>query len=288
MGMISSLLVFQLGQARVRFAMSRDGLLPKLFSRVHAHNEFPISPHGSQVSWWEFLPGCGHRNADGSFEYWDPVRVRLGCSRCADSAIQAARVPSRISCAGRLDRADPTILTCVLSMAGLPIVSWIRFFLWLTIGLCLYYFYGRRHSQLATPKPGEPSQEGKSSNAVAVSLALMLMLVISCLSPPSSFAWGENAQRLITNKAVETLPNEIRPFFERTANFCCYTRQIQRKPRKEIRRSRISISSSSTTTGNFLFPIFRVRTRQPYRNLAGDRFTTMECFRGKWEPTAKS
>src|SRR5258708_10357892 len=35
MGMISSLLVFQLGQARVWFAMSRDGLLPRIFSRVH-------------------------------------------------------------------------------------------------------------------------------------------------------------------------------------------------------------------------------------------------------------
>src|SRR5262249_40573301 len=35
MGMISSLLVFQLGQARVWFAMSRDGLLPRLFGRVH-------------------------------------------------------------------------------------------------------------------------------------------------------------------------------------------------------------------------------------------------------------
>src|SRR5260370_8126143 len=35
MGMISSLLVFQLGQARVWFSMSRDGLLPKLFGKVH-------------------------------------------------------------------------------------------------------------------------------------------------------------------------------------------------------------------------------------------------------------
>jgi APA family basic amino acid/polyamine antiporter len=46
-------------------------------------------------------------------------------------------------------------------MAGLPIISWIRFFLWLTIGLCLYYFYGRRHSQLATQKPGEPLTGGE-------------------------------------------------------------------------------------------------------------------------------
>jgi APA family basic amino acid/polyamine antiporter len=46
-------------------------------------------------------------------------------------------------------------------MAGLPIVSWIRFFVWLTIGLCLYYFYGRSHSQLATPKPAELIASGE-------------------------------------------------------------------------------------------------------------------------------
>src|SRR5207248_6257968 len=41
MGMISSLLVFQLGQARVWFSMSRDGLLPKLFSYVHPRFRTP-------------------------------------------------------------------------------------------------------------------------------------------------------------------------------------------------------------------------------------------------------
>src|SRR6202041_574324 len=41
MGMISSLLVFQLGQARVWFAMSRDGLFPKIFGRVHPKYQTP-------------------------------------------------------------------------------------------------------------------------------------------------------------------------------------------------------------------------------------------------------
>ena len=41
LGMISSLLVFQLGQARVWFAMSRDGLLPRIFSRVHKDYRTP-------------------------------------------------------------------------------------------------------------------------------------------------------------------------------------------------------------------------------------------------------
>ena len=45
-----------------------------------------------------------------------------------------------------------------------------------------------------------------------VALALLLLILVLCL--PSCFAWGENAQRLITNKAVDTLPDDIRPFFE--------------------------------------------------------------------------
>src|SRR5258706_9032261 len=43
MGMISSLLVFQLGQARVWFAMSRDGLMPKLFGKVHPRFRTPAT-----------------------------------------------------------------------------------------------------------------------------------------------------------------------------------------------------------------------------------------------------
>jgi APA family basic amino acid/polyamine antiporter len=42
-----------------------------------------------------------------------------------------------------------TILTCLLLMAGLPIMNWIRFFVWLGIGLVLYFLYGRKHSEFA-------------------------------------------------------------------------------------------------------------------------------------------
>jgi APA family basic amino acid/polyamine antiporter len=133
MGMISSLLVFQLGQARVWFAMSRDGLLPLLdigtltdLSNIGTLFAFGLVAAGVLI-----------------LRYKQPERHR------------AFRAP------GGLTAPIATILTCILLMAGLPIISWIRFFLWLTIGLCLYYFYGRRHSQLATPKPGEPLTRGE-------------------------------------------------------------------------------------------------------------------------------
>ncbi len=49
--------------------------------------------------------------------------------------------------------------------------------------------------------------------------ALALPLLILVLSLPSSFGWGENAERLITNKAVDTLPEDMRPFFEVNRQF---------------------------------------------------------------------
>jgi hypothetical protein len=46
-----------------------------------------------------------------------------------------------------------------------------------------------------------------------------LVLAILFFALPSSFGWGENAERLITNKAVDTLPEEIQPFFEANRRF---------------------------------------------------------------------
>ncbi|HET8637750.1 MAG TPA: amino acid permease C-terminal domain-containing protein, partial [Acidobacteriaceae bacterium] len=46
-----------------------------------------------------------------------------------------------------------SIFFCGLLMAGLPIMTWVRFFLWLIIGLVVYYFYSRKRSEFA-PKNG--------------------------------------------------------------------------------------------------------------------------------------
>jgi hypothetical protein len=49
--------------------------------------------------------------------------------------------------------------------------------------------------------------------------ALVLISLILLLALPSSFGWGENAERLITSKAVDTLPDEMQPFFEANRQF---------------------------------------------------------------------
>ena len=149
MGMISSILVFQLGQARVWFAMSRDGLLPRVFSRVHPKYCTP------DFSTWiaGFVVGIPAGLLDiGTLGDLANIGTLFAFALVAAGVlILRYREPDR----KRAFRAPGgpiapiiTILTCMLLMAGLPIMNWIRFFVWLTIGLVFYYFYGRKKSTL--------------------------------------------------------------------------------------------------------------------------------------------
>ena len=49
--------------------------------------------------------------------------------------------------------------------------------------------------------------------------ALLFLTIVDLCFPVGGFAWGTNAQRLIVNHAVDTLPYELRPFFEANRNF---------------------------------------------------------------------
>jgi APA family basic amino acid/polyamine antiporter len=151
LGMISSLLVFQLGQARVWFAMSRDGLLPRVFSRVHPRFRTP------DISTWVagFVVGIPAGLLDiGTLADLSNIGTLFAFALVAGGVlILRFREPNRpraFRAPGGLLAPIITILTCLLLMAGLPIMNWLRFFAWLLIGLLVYYFYSRKHSQLAT------------------------------------------------------------------------------------------------------------------------------------------
>jgi basic amino acid/polyamine antiporter, APA family len=150
MGMISSLLVFQLGQARVWFAMSRDGLLPGIFSRVHPRFRTP------DFSTWVagVVVGVPAGLLDiGTLADLSNIGTLFAFALVAGGVlILRYREPERhraFRAPGGLLAPIMTILTCLLLMAGLPITNWIRFFVWLLIGLVFYHFYGRKHSELA-------------------------------------------------------------------------------------------------------------------------------------------
>ena len=150
MGMISSLLVFQLGQARVWFAMSRDGLLPRAFGKVHPRFR---TPH---VATWVagFLVGIPAGVFDiGVLADLSNIGTLFAFTLVAIGVlILRYREPNRrrsFRAPGGPFAPILTVVTCVLLMAGLPIANWLRFFVWLAFGLVIYLVYSRRHSEFA-------------------------------------------------------------------------------------------------------------------------------------------
>ena len=150
LGMISSILVFQLGQARVWFSMSRDGLLPSVFSRIHAQFRTPA------VSTWVagFVVGIPAglldigtvSNLSNIGTLFAFVLVSIGV------LILRYREPNRYrGFRAPLGPVFPmlSIVFCVVLMLGLEIITWIRFFAWLLIGLVIYFLYSRHRSEFA-------------------------------------------------------------------------------------------------------------------------------------------
>ena len=153
LGMISSILVFQLGQARVWFAMSRDKLLPDIFSRVHKTYRTPAFATwvaGILVAIPAGLFDVGTlaelSNIGTLFAF---VLVSIGVlvlRKHQPDRRRGFRVP--------FGPVIPSlsVLFCILLMTGLPIRTWERFFIWLIIGLFVYFFYSRHRSEFATPR----------------------------------------------------------------------------------------------------------------------------------------
>ncbi len=149
MGMVSSLLVYQLGQARVWFAMSRDGLLPKSFSNVHPRFR---TPH---VSTW--VAGIAVAVPSGIFDIGTFADLSNIGTLFAFVLVSLAVLILRRT---QPDRPRGfhvpwvpvlpilSVLTCVLLMASLTVENWIRFFVWLAIGLLIYFIYSRKRSVL--------------------------------------------------------------------------------------------------------------------------------------------
>jgi APA family basic amino acid/polyamine antiporter len=148
-GMISSMLVFQYGQARVWFAMSRDRLLPAMFSRVHPQHRTPhISTWiagfvvGVPAGIWDIGTFADLSNIGTLFAF---ILVSAGVivlRRRQPDRPRGFRVP--------LVPLLPlfSILACVVLMISLPLQTWLRFLSWLAIGLVIYFSFSRHRSEL--------------------------------------------------------------------------------------------------------------------------------------------
>jgi APA family basic amino acid/polyamine antiporter len=147
-GMISSILVFQLGQARVWFAMSRDRLLPDVFSRIHPR--FRTPDFATWVAGFVVAIPAGLLDV-GTFAEMSNIGTLFAFVLVsAGVIILRYKEPERHR--GFRVPFGPVIpvlsvLCCILLMSGLPALTWVRFFVWLAVGLVVYSFYSRKRSE---------------------------------------------------------------------------------------------------------------------------------------------
>jgi APA family basic amino acid/polyamine antiporter len=154
-GMISSLLVFQLGQARIWFAMSRDGLLPRAFSKVHPSHR---TPH---IATW--VAGIFVAIPAGIFDIGtladlSNIGTLFAFILVSISVLVLRRTQPERPRAFRVPFvwivAPLSVLSCLVLMMSLPIENWIRFIVWLAIGMVIYFTYSRRRSALNAASGG--------------------------------------------------------------------------------------------------------------------------------------
>jgi APA family basic amino acid/polyamine antiporter len=156
-GFSSVILVMLLGQSRVFFSMSRDGLVPKTFSDVHPRFR---TPYKSNMLFFvftgifaAFIPEdvVGEMTSIGTLFAFILV--------CAGVWIMRARRPDlergfRVPAAPVV--ATLGIIVCGAMVYGLGWTNWMRLIVWLLIGLVFYFSYGKHHSCINAPPPELP------------------------------------------------------------------------------------------------------------------------------------
>ncbi|MDD2611441.1 MAG: amino acid permease [Bacteroidales bacterium] len=183
-GYTSVILVMLLGQSRIFYSMSKDGLLPKLFSKVSPVYRTPVKSNIILMvlvgTFAAFIPArvAGEMTSIGTLLAFILV--------CFGILIMRKTMPD-------VPRAFKTpfvpyvpilgIITCLFMMIFLPIDTWIRLLVWMTIGLDVYMLYGFKSSKLRTALPSHQDilVLQITGHALSVLLAVVVLWRQQCL-----------------------------------------------------------------------------------------------------------
>jgi basic amino acid/polyamine antiporter, APA family len=156
-GFSSVILVMLLGQSRVFFSMSRDGLVSPIFSDVHPRFR---TPWKSNILFFFFTGAlAAFVPADITGEMTSIGTLFAFILVCAGVWIMRVRSPE-LERGFRVPAAPVVctlgIITCGAMIFGLGWTNWLRLIGWLVVGLVFYFAYGKNHSRIAAPPPEMP------------------------------------------------------------------------------------------------------------------------------------
>jgi len=148
-GYTSVILVMLMGQSRVFYTMSKDGLLPKFFSSIHSKFRTPFKTNIFFMLFVSVFAGfvpvtdLGHMVSIGTLFAFSLVCIGVMLLRKTDPdrprPFKTPLVPF-VPIMG--------VIVCVYLMSSLPIEAWIRLAIWMALGIAIYFFYGKGNSVL--------------------------------------------------------------------------------------------------------------------------------------------
>lgn len=179
-GYSSVILVMLMGQSRVFFSMSKDGLMPKVFSEVHSKFRTPAKNNllfMVIVSLFAaFVPArvVGEMTSIGTLFAFILVCIGVLIMRKkmpdAPRGFRTPLVPF-VPIAG--------VVVCLFMMVFLPLDTWIRLIVWMMIGFDFYLFYGMKNSVLNKGNFSLKSYKTVASSGLGMVLALIIVAYIN-------------------------------------------------------------------------------------------------------------
>jgi APA family basic amino acid/polyamine antiporter len=158
-GLTSTMIVMLLGQSRVFFSMSKDGLLPKMFSNIHPKFRTPwissltvglvVATFSSLIP----LASLGEMTSIGTL-----LAFIIVCAGVWVLRKRSPEIPRPFRAPWMPFTPIAGIVVALIMMVALPGITWLRLIIWLAVGLFIYFFYGRHNSRIQKGLPPVPSE----------------------------------------------------------------------------------------------------------------------------------
>ena len=154
-GLSSVILVMLMGQPRIFFSMSKDGLLPPAFSKVHRKFK---TPHLSQILTGSVAVILAGILPIGILGELVSIGTLLAFAIVCISVLVLRRTRPEIHRPFRTPFV-PVIpilgaAICLTQMLALPFATWLRLIIWMALGFLIYFLYGMKHSKVRKDQQG--------------------------------------------------------------------------------------------------------------------------------------
>ena len=182
LGLSSTMVVMVMGQPRVFYSMSKDGLLPSWAAKIHPRFQTPHITTAITGAIVSILAGfvpislLGELVSIGTLFAFVIVGTGIIILRRSNPALHR---PFRVPLSPFIPIA--TVVSAAYLMNSLPLDTWIRLIVWMSIGLVIYFAYSYTHSKLGseTTAESEAYQDAAQNYTPPIAAIIAIILVIA-------------------------------------------------------------------------------------------------------------